>query len=74
MKLTVERTYALKQYENIKLGEEIEVDTDSPEERLKQLMRLELSFRQYMVLFAELKDLTLQESIEYLNDKLMENE
>ena len=74
-KLSVERTYALRQYENIKLFDEIEVPeelTYSAEflEKLRglQIIQLEITYRKYLNLAEKL----LPYNIEDANNVLFE--
>jgi len=73
-KLAIERTYALKQYENLKLFDEIdlselglgkEVFTDEliQQFRYLQFISAETAFRNYLLLIKDISDKNLVESL-----------
>lgn len=77
-KLTYERLFALKQYENLKLideidlselnlGKEVVSNTDLYNQlRYLQFIQTELSFRKYLLLLKELNEMNLEDSIKFL--------
>ena len=74
-KIVTERTYALGQYQNIKLHDEIEVpeelylNTELVEKlRGLQFVQLELMFRKYLRLQTELEQFNLEDSINALTE------
>jgi len=85
-KISVERTYALRQYENLKLYDEIEVpeemvldDSFVESVRQMQFVHLELMYRRYVKLAERLLPLNQEDAInalfelrENLNDKIKE--
>lgn len=80
-KLTVERLYSLKQYENFKLVDEIDLDSLALGKevlsnselynliRELQFLQLELSYRKYLELLQKLGELNLEDSIKYLTEQ-----
>lgn len=72
--LTVERTYSLGQYQNIKLHDEINDIPDVFEEELineiryLQLIQLELDFRRYIQLVDKIHPYNTEEAIGLLEE------
>jgi hypothetical protein len=73
--LSVERTYALAQYQNIKLHDSLEI----PEEyaldpvlvnkfRYLQLLQLEIDYKKYVELMEKTHKYTPSEAIDYLEE------
>lgn len=77
-KLTCERLFSLKQYENIKLSDEIDLsDLDLGKEvvsdldlynqlRYLQFIQIEMSFRKYLILLKTINEMNLEDSISFL--------
>lgn len=65
MKILIERTYALKQYENIKLHSEIDIEHEELYQKYfyLQFLKLEVAYREYLKLLKELSDLNIEDSL-----------
>lgn len=73
-KLSVERTYALRQYENIKLYDEVELpDKEIDNEliqkiRMLQFINLEIAFRSYIKLSEKLHPYSFEDQVGFLEE------
>ena len=80
-KLICERLYSLKQYENIKLvdeidlselglGKEVLVDLELYNRlRYLQFVSLEMSYRKYLLLLRTLREMNLDDSLQHLEQE-----